>query len=231
MWGDVARSIKGMLNEAPPINHVTFHLPIGYRPISGNNEAMEYMTSRGFTEETLQTFEFGYSRLDKEDPDYGKAYHNRVIIPVHNEAGNYVWPEGRSYKAGVEPKYWRPRGTRKELFLYNFHRIRDLYSSYIIIVEGIMDPIILWQWNLPAVATFGSDLSDRQIELLVGRFTEIFWCQDTDKAGIESWKKHHQKLTNSGCTLYKITMPRGEDPNSLGRDAFSFHMDKAERIY
>jgi len=229
LWADIRRGLESMKDDIEPVNHITFHLPQGYRPIAESTEALKYMKERGFTEETLETFEIGYSK-PVEDPDYGKAYYDRIIIPVSDEGGTYIWPEGRSLK-GDGAKYWRPKGTKKELFLYNFQRIRDLYGQFVIIVEGIMDPIILHQWELPAVATFGSDLSDRQTELLVGRFTEIFWCQDTDKAGIESWKKHSPKLTNSGCTLYKITLPRGEDPNSLGKDEFIKYLDKAEKFY
>ena len=230
LWADVARGLSSMISDITPIEHIVFHMPVGFRPIGESREALEYMKARGFTEDVLEGFDIGYSR-PKKDPDYGESYFDRIVIPVHDESGQCIWPEGRSFRAGVEPKYWRPKGTRKELFLYNFHRVRDLYGDYVIIVEGIMDPIILHQWELPAVATFGSDLSDRQAELLVGRFPNIFWCQDTDKAGIESWKKHSGKLTNSGCTLYKITLPRGEDPNSLGRSEFLKYFDKAEQFY
>lgn len=230
LWADIARGVSSMVNNIPTIDHILFHMPVGYKPIGESGVALEYMKGRGFDESTLEVFDIGYSK-PIVDPDYGEAYWNRIIIPVQDEAGNCIWPEGRSFKTGVEPKYWRPKGSRKELFLFNFCRVRDLYGSFVIVVEGIMDPIILHQWELPAVATFGSDLSDRQAELLVGRFSEIFWCQDTDKAGIESWKKHSGKLINSGCTIYKITMPRGEDPNSLGKSEFIKYLDKAEKFY
>jgi DNA primase len=118
LWNDIQRSITSMLTTVPEVNHIRFHLPMNFRPLSLDSKQWEYLAERGMPIDAIEEFGFGYSPAGSAksiDPDYKKMFWGRVVIPVHDENGEYVWPEGRAV-FDVKPKYWRPKGVQKELF-------------------------------------------------------------------------------------------------------------------
>jgi DNA primase len=105
------------------------------QPISKTNEAGEsesnkplsftlqnighthpYLIERGLTEETSETFGVGFF------PGKG-SMHDRIVIPIHNPAGELVAYAGRSID-GSEPRYKFPAGFHKSLELFNLHRVK-----------------------------------------------------------------------------------------------------------
>lgn len=224
IWNFVSDSIQnyGCVKE----KQCVFPMPINYVELLPGTRGFSYMVKRGFNEKTLRVFEIGYS--SGHDPVYDNYYYDRIVMPVHDQLGKFVWAEGRALGSSYA-KYWRPKGVIKENFLYNFHRVS--HKSYVVLVEGIIDAMQLHQWRLPSVATFGSSLSDAQCALLISKFSKIFWCHDIDKAGIGSWKKNHRKLTNCGSSLFKINIPRGKDANTVTKDEFINFMKNAKSHY
>ncbi|MFD6442707.1 DNA primase, partial [Peribacillus sp. NPDC060186] len=116
-------------------------------------EALEYLLKRGFTEETIEKFQIGYS-LDswdfvskfllkrgfpaefmeqagliifrEKDESYFDRFRNRVMFPIMDHQGNTIAFSGRAMGAD-EPKYLNSPETpifNKSKTLYNFHHAR-----------------------------------------------------------------------------------------------------------
>jgi DNA primase len=146
--------------------------------------AHPFLAEQGLTEETISTFGIGYHA--------GRGMmHGRIVIPIHNEAGELVayagrWP-GSDPPEGQE-KYLFPPNFKKSLVLYNLQRAREHAGEGLIVVEGFFSGVFtLWQMGRKnVVAVMGSSLSDAQERLIVqtvgerGRVLLIF---DGDEAG------------------------------------------------
>ncbi|MGE7779365.1 DNA primase [Peribacillus sp. NPDC097264] len=116
-------------------------------------EALEYLLNRGFTEETIEKFQIGYS-LDswdfvskfllkrgfppefmeqagliiyrEKDESYFDRFRNRVMFPIMDHQGNTIAFSGRAM-GDDEPKYLNSPETpifNKSKTLYNFHQAR-----------------------------------------------------------------------------------------------------------
>ncbi len=119
-----------------------------------------YLTERGVTEETAQTFGVGFFS--------GKgSMHDRIVIPIHNAKGELVAYAGRSID-GSEPRYKFPAGFHKSLELFNLHRVKGELS--VVLVEGFFDCMKVTQAGFPCVALMGSTMSKAQEELLGENF-------------------------------------------------------------
>lgn len=141
-------------------------------------EALDYLLNRGFTHETIEQFEIGYSLdswdfdtkflekrgfekeiaakagliVKKENGDYFDRFRNRVMFPILDHHGKTVAFSGRILGSG-EPKYLNSPETtifNKSKILYNFHQAR-LYirkHSQVILFEGYADVISSVQSNM-----------------------------------------------------------------------------------
>ena len=92
----------------------------------------------------------------------------RIAIPIHNEKGELVayagrWPGNKPPKG--EEKYKLPPGFKKNLVLFNLHRV--LGSKHLAVVEGYWSVFRLHKLGIRAVALMGLSLSKRQEELLI----------------------------------------------------------------
>ena len=101
----------------------------------------------------------------------------------------------RKGKTVAIPKYSGMRG-RNGLFLYPAHKIASHASKHLVVVEGELDAVRLWQEGIPAVsATNGAGSVARLPALIREAFPQIdtllFAC-DQDEAGREA--------TNAGIT-------------------------------
>ena len=140
--------------------------------------AMSYFLGRRITEESVQKFSLGYS--DKRD---------MVTIPVAAPDGMSVGFVGRS----VEGKDFKNTpGLPKSKVLFNLHRVK--YSKHVYVVESSFDVIRLDQVGMPAVATLGSSISSKQLELLRQYFSEIKLIADNDEAGNNMASKLLERL-------------------------------------
>ena len=161
-------TLAGVLEAAAAFFHRKLFLPEGRR-------ALEYLTGRGLTEETIRGFGLGWSGesrgslsaglaregvtpelltqsgLMREDPETGRAYElffNRVMFPIRDRRGAVISFGGRVLGDG-QPKYLN--GPETSLFakrrsLYGLDRARKMQGKGdVVVVEGYMDVIALHQ--------------------------------------------------------------------------------------
>src|SRR5262249_28539074 len=144
-----------------------------------------YLTQdRGLREATIDAFGLGYHA--------GKGImQGRVVIPIHNTAGELVayagrWPADAGWPEGSQ-KYQLPPGFRKSLVLFNLHRAREHATEGLIVVEGVFTVFDFFQRGRKnVVALMGSSMSTEQERLIVetvGPKGRVLLALDNDAAG------------------------------------------------
>lgn len=141
-----------------------------------------YFAERGLTPATVELFGLGFCAKG--------TMSGRVVIPIHNAAGELVGYSGRWPGQPPEdrPKYKLPAGFKKSAEVFNLDKaVLEEKGLPLIVVEGFFDVIKLWQLGFRRVVSImGSSLSARQEAALVaaseGR-SGIILMFDEDEAG------------------------------------------------
>jgi DNA primase len=144
-----------------------------------------YLLERGLTRETIEAFGLGYFTGKRG------VMQGRIVIPIHNEAGELVayagrWPGEDGWPEGEE-KYKLPPGFRKSLVIFNHHRAKEHTAEGLIVVEGYFTVCEFWQRGRKnTVALMGSSMSPEQERLIVqtvGQRGRVLLMLDDDEAG------------------------------------------------
>lgn len=150
--------------------------------------AAVYLLERGFARETLSTWRIGYD--DHSD---------RLTIPVCDAQGNLVGVKARTWKTKREERIkYLILGDRegrrvrygwnhyeKSRVLFGLHMAREMGTGPLILVEGELDVLALWQCGYRAVATGGAAISSVQAKLLRSSTNEAVSFFDAGAAGVK----------------------------------------------
>lgn len=147
---------------------------------------MQYMLSRGFTEDTVKYFEIGYSNQRA-----------MVTVPVHSPDGICVGIVGRS----IEGKSFKnSKGLPRRKTLFNIHRAKRV-GDVVIVCEASFDAMRVHQAGFPnVVAVLGGKVSKEAYALLERMFSTVIIMADADKPGRELGKQM------AGVLRYKNVM-------------------------
>ncbi len=114
-----------------------------------------YLKERGIKARTARAWGLGYCRKGK--------YGDRLVIPIDCPAG-VSWT-ARAMSADVfGPKYLNPSGADHRRLLIGWHVSR--VTGDIVLCEGPLDAVRLYQHDLPALALGGKELHDEQLAML-----------------------------------------------------------------
>lgn len=197
------------------------------RGLAGVDNVKQYLTEkRGFTEETIQTFELG-------------MWDGKMTIPLLDANGRTVGMAVRQFDA--KPKYMNSRNNilyDKSEFLFGLDKARRLIKNTVYVVEGYMDAISGYQMGIPTVAYCSNELHRDQIRMLnsyLRRDTTVVICPDNDEAGKKRIPRvrDYFKAISPSRQVRVVLMPDGyKDMNDLllaGIDAQTLpteHIDK-----
>jgi DNA primase len=179
----------------------------------------------------IDAFELGYAQWDwlvKEMPyptDKVERvldkfiFDKRLVIPIHDADGDVVGFAGRSLSDNNKRKYLNSRSSGvylKNRILYNLHRIE---GKKVYVVEGYPD---VWRLHLSgyqAVAPCGTAFTREHLDILHERgITQIVFCFDGDKAGLEASERAKKLIANDNRFRYAFKfMPYKIDPDELIR--------------
>lgn len=169
------------------------------------------MSARGISERTADVFGIGFYA----GPG---LLSRRLVIPIHNEAGQLVAYCGRSLD-GTEPRYKFPTGFAKSQVLFNVHRAMASGEQTVIVVEGFFDCLKVHQAGfLSVVALLGAALYDRQRRLLTERFQQIILMLDGDEAGRRASDTIAVRLARH-CPVRVIELADSTQPDQLSEQA------------
>ncbi len=213
--------------------------------------AVDYLRNRGITGELARRFRLGYAPpgwrnlppqwpepdlisaglcIRKDDTTYDR-FRDRIMFPIRNRRGQVIGFGGRVLNDD-KPKYINSPETPV------FRKHRELYGLYealehtrqparLLLVEGYMDVIALAGSGIhEAVATLGTATSEEHIQSLFRYSSELVFCFDGDRAGLQAaWKALEAALPylREGRQVRFLTLPGGHDPDSLVRASGPAH--------
>jgi DNA primase len=163
-------------------------------------------------------------------PDDGQRdpydrFRGRVMFTINDRRGRAIAFGGRVMGAG-EPKYLNSPETplfHKGANLYCLDRARAAaaHDQPVIVAEGYMDVIALHGAGFAgAVAPLGTALTELQLGELWKLAQEPYLCFDGDNAGRRAAARAAERalpLLRPGKSLRFVSLPAGEDPDSLIR--------------
>ena len=219
------------------------------------NIAYPYMKKRGIDDATLKKFGIGYAdegwsslydhlkSLGHDEKDmldlglisqskgkYYDKFRNRVIFPIINTRRNVIGFGGRAINPDDNPKYLNSQESKvflKKNNLYGLNFAKDVAGKlgYIILVEGYMDVISLYQHGIQNVAaSLGTALTDSQGRMLKRYAKKVVLCYDSDNAGRQAALRGMDILRNEGIDVRVMHVTDGKDPDEFisknGKEAF-----------
>jgi DNA primase len=205
------------------------HHPI---PIDGKN--IKYLSRRGIPVEIASYFMWSYSHngsfkyKDFEGKDCSQDYSGRVILPIHDLAGNLVTFQGRDITGEADKKYLFPPGLAGSgRPLYNAHNCVGL--SRIVINEGAFDVAAckmalhteIALRDIGCIGTFGKHISQADgqsqtsalLEMKALGLEEITMMWDSEARTLDDAAKASTFLRSLGFKVYLAVLPVGKDPN------------------
>ena len=199
------------------------------------NSLPDYLAGKGYMVEDL----IDSGVLAKNDR--GKLFDSqggRLIFPIINAFDEVVGFGGRVLQKSDYAKYKNTKETMlfdKSKTLYNVNLLKKLKReqpiSNVIIVEGYMDTIALYQAGFKnVVASMGTALTKDQARL-VKRYSEnVLISYDGDFAGQSADLRGIEILTSEGLNVRVVPMPDGLDPDDVarqGQEAYQKCLDAA----
>ena len=211
-----------------------------YRPES--KMAQEYIKKRKLSNETLKSFQIGFSgKFDElykelkkqgfedreilesglvnknERGQYIDRYRNRLMFPICDVRGRVIAFGGRVLD-DTKPKYINSPenivySKGRHLYGLNVAKKYDI-KKRLLIVEGYMDVVSLHQRDIHnVVASLGTALTQQQGYLLRNNTEQIILSYDSDEAGQTAKVRAMEILQNMGCDIRVLQMEGAKDPD------------------
>lgn len=148
---------------------------------------------------------------------------DRIIFPITDSGGRVIGFSGRDVKNRDRPKYLNSRESyifNKGKVIYNFKNAFNSKLDSIIVCEGYMDVISLYQSGFKnAVGVMGTAINSEQIRIL-NKVNKLTFCFDGDLAGKKASLRALENLlplVDGGVEYNFLFLPEGEDPDSFVR--------------
>lgn len=131
---------------------------------------------RGFTGEMVELFDLGYDPLQ-----------DVAIIPIRDHVGRLLGYTRRFLDPKADVRYKDPKGFSKATHLFGSWLADQHESGTVVVVEGPLDAVKVWQAGYVGVAQYGSYLTEEQIKILkkMGTVTVVL-MYDNDQGGKRS---------------------------------------------
>ncbi|MEQ8330544.1 MAG: DNA primase [Longimicrobiales bacterium] len=177
------------------------------------------------------------SRSERSPEPYDK-FRGRIIFPIEGLSGKVVAFGGRILADRSDaPKYLNSPETpiyHKGQVLYGLHRARHAIrkEEAALVVEGYMDLVALAAHGFDnVVATLGTAMTEEHARLLSRYTSRVLLLFDSDAAGLKATFRAGDTLLEAGLHPAVVTLPPGEDPDTLvrsqGPGALDGHLDDA----
>jgi DNA primase len=196
---------------------------LGFAP--GGRALLEFLRKEGFAEDLLG--QSGLLTPDKRGGYYDR-FAGRLMFPIFDPQGRVVGFGGRVIE-GDGPKYVNSSDTPifdKSRNLYGIHLARKSKSAELILVEGYMDVISLYQAGFSqAVAALGTAFNQNHARALKKHRDGAVVLFDSDEAGIKAALRAIPVLVNAGLAIRVTQVENAKDPDeyikSFGAEAFA----------
>lgn len=180
------------------LNAVTSYF---HKQLKQNKQAMQYLLSRGLSEELIDYFHIGYADgnlkpfielhkyslediLDAKlmieyDGKYIDFFRNRIMLPI-TMFGNTLYMSGRDITNKAERKYLN-LAMPNSVFINE--ELLSKKPKYVILTEGFMDCYTLIMHGYPAIGIAGCNRKKKGLLEKLMNIPAIYIMFDTDKNG------------------------------------------------
>ncbi len=221
----VGEQARAYLQKRQMNDNIQKKFGIGYAP-KGQQELYQYLQKQGFSQQELQKSGLIIER--KEEKGYFDRFRNRLMFPILDIQGRVIGFGGRILSQG-EPKYLNSPETllfNKSKNLYGLNFAKNTRKREIILVEGYMDMISLYQAGFRNVAaSLGTAFNQEHVKVLKKYADSVILLYDSDDAGTMAAQRAIPILTQNGFYVKVLQVPNGKDPDEFikqsGAKAFS----------
>lgn len=218
------------------------------RAARGGEKARDFLRRRGVTPEAEQEFFLGYGGAagelsgvlsargidlaraaaagllaPREGGGYRERFRGRLIFPVTDARGRICGFGARALDDAV-PKYLNSPESpiyRKSSLLYGLYQAMPAIrrEQRVVVVEGYMDLIALWQKGQKnVVATCGTSLTESHARSLKRMSDAVILFFDGDVAGKRSAVRAGGPLYAAGVSPMVLFPPKGMDPDDWAKE-------------
>ncbi len=158
---------------------------LGYAPI--NKDALyKTLVEAGFSESAILKSGLVYKN---DNGSYYEKFYNRLMFPIIDVHGNIIGFGGRVLGDGM-PKYLNSPETEifsKSKNLYNLNLAKKSNNRELILVEGYMDAITIYQAGFTnVVASLGTAFNENHARVLKSYAGSAILLFDSDEAGVKA---------------------------------------------
>lgn len=187
------------------------------------------------TSKMLKTGLFGRS----EKGTVYDRFRSRIIFPISHQSGDVIAFGGRDYNKNDQAKYLNSPETaiyQKSNVLYGLSvtksAITNSNNKYIILVEGYMDLLQLYQAGIePVVSVSGTSLTKNHATIIAKYNKPVVILYDGDSAGGNAAIRAGFVLLQAGVEAYVVRPPGGLDPDDWllkeGREVLNENIENA----
>jgi DNA primase len=169
-------------------------------------------------------------------------FRGRLMFPIFNESGKVIAFGGRRMydESKDEAKYINSPETKiynksRTLYGLNFSKSAIKSTGYVILVEGYMDLISLFQHGVEnVVASSGTSLTPQHVKILTRYTKEAVVVFDSDLAGQNASRRAIELIIENDMSVSIIPLPPGDDPDTFikrqGLEGFRNLLSKRQSI-
>jgi len=233
-----------------------------HEQLKKNEHAKQYIASRRLSPLIIKQFGVGYAPHEWDallkhlvDKGYDKAdiekaglivpnkkggyydrFRHRIMFPIFDIRKRVIAFSGRAVDRDENVKYINSPETplfSKSRELYALHEAKNTRGGRIILAEGQMDVLALYQAGFDyAVASSGTAFTSHHAQAISRYAKEAIIAFDTDGAGQAAAAKAAPILQSAGLNVRVLSLQDAKDPDEFiqrkGRDAFAALLDGAQ---
>lgn len=165
---------------------------------------LNWLKARGLTNETLDLNNIGHDGM-------------RFVIPVFDGSWNLIslrYRRDDMYMEETAPKYCGTKG-RNGFYIYPEHLIANTKPEYLVLCEGELDTLRLWQEGIPAVtATNGAGQAHKVIAYIKEHYPSVkrfLVATDMDEPGREAARIAAEEVEKQGFEGAVLEWSEGKD--------------------
>lgn len=172
------------------------------------------------------------AQLQIDPDDYGSE---RVLFPVFGLDHELYGFAGRlthdEEEGKFTPKVRNYLGLKTEQILLGLENLKD-DDKFVVLVEGLFDYTRMLEYDIPALAAFGSHLSDGQAKILKSISKPVYMLFDNDRAGFDGREAIVEQLFGH-VPIRDVRYMKGMhkyDPGMLTKKQVTKMLQKAELV-
>ena len=217
---------------------------IYFKNLKENRQALEYLYSRGLTDEDINKYFIGYADADplslttkldqvikkehfealgmfvEQEGRFIDRFAGRIIFPVFDIQGNVVSFCGRGFEGGISKYLNMPdslyAGKKFNLFSLNIAQQAIYDKRHVFLVEGLLDCIAMHKSGfINTIGLLGTTVTQSQLENIRLLTDTIYILLDGDAAGRTGTLAVKKVAEDLDFIIHVLSLPLGYDPDSL----------------